>query len=228
MSSICLPLHQSLSNQSVSNENGSNENGSNENGSNENCLLFVPLDDVTGLPFPLNSNLVLKLLMVSSYVFTLVAGTRIRFQIISFVKCPESNVGPINQLIWLDQIFGLFASVILVARIVFLLSPVPIGSFLDGQVCDWINLTGGIYTGGGIMWGMHIALFRVLFIKAQKFIKLYVGINNLLNVMIFHGFFQVIFYTVSLHLVDNQVGTLKMCTHESFEDQKIMEEFMVS
>jgi hypothetical protein len=73
------------------------------------------------------------------------------------------------------------------------------------------------------MWGMHIALFRVLFIKAQKFVKLYVGINNLLNIMIFHGFFQVIFYTVSLHLVDNQVGTRKMCTHESFEDQKIME-----
>ncbi len=93
MSSICLPLHQSLSNQSVSNENGSNENCSNGNGSNENCILFVSLDDVTGLPFPLNSNLVLKLLMVSSYVFTLVAGTRIRFQIISFVKCPESSVG---------------------------------------------------------------------------------------------------------------------------------------
>jgi hypothetical protein len=65
---------------------------------------FYLFDDVTGLPFPLNLHPILSLIYLIFLVFILVEGTRLRLKIIAFLNSPESNIGPINFLIWLDQV----------------------------------------------------------------------------------------------------------------------------
>jgi hypothetical protein len=67
------------------------------------CADFIPLDDISSLPFPLNSHPLFQLIYLASLVFALVEGTRLRLKIIAYLNSSESNIGPINFLIWLDQ-----------------------------------------------------------------------------------------------------------------------------
>jgi hypothetical protein len=67
------------------------------------CVDFTPFDDVSSLPFPLNSHPLFQLIYMTALVFALVEGTRLRQKIIAFLNSSESNIGPINFLIWLDQ-----------------------------------------------------------------------------------------------------------------------------
>jgi hypothetical protein len=50
----------------------------------------------------------LKVGLFLLYLATLVQGSRLRLVIISYINSPESNLGPINRLIWIDQINGVF------------------------------------------------------------------------------------------------------------------------
>jgi hypothetical protein len=85
MAAICLPVP------------------SGSNNSTFDFVNFYLYDDVTGLPFPLNLHPILSLIYLIYLVFIMVEGTRLRLKIIAFINSPESNIGPINFLIWLDQ-----------------------------------------------------------------------------------------------------------------------------
>ena len=67
---------------------------------------FPPFPDEIGLPFPLNCNAAVKYSLVALFTMTLIQGTRLRRVIVRFMMSPEANLGPINILIWLDQING--------------------------------------------------------------------------------------------------------------------------
>jgi len=56
------------------------------------------------LPFPLNLDPIWKCAFAISLLATLIEGTKLRRLIILFINSPESNVGPINYLIWVDQV----------------------------------------------------------------------------------------------------------------------------
>ena len=67
---------------------------------------FVPFDDDIGLPFPLNTHPIVRFLLATSLLFVLVYGTHLRIKIFSFLWSSEANQGPINTLIWIDQVTG--------------------------------------------------------------------------------------------------------------------------
>jgi hypothetical protein len=71
------------------------------------------------------------------------------------------------------QVYGLLSAPIIIARIVFLLAPFPVSSISSGagSFCKFLNFVGGLYVAGSYMWGCCIAVFRVLFVKAQTFLK---------------------------------------------------------
>ena len=73
----------------------------------ENCTSFIPFDDVIGLPFPLNTHPALKYFLLVLTIVVLVQGTRLRLKIRTYLRSPESNLGPINILIATDQFAGL-------------------------------------------------------------------------------------------------------------------------
>jgi len=68
---------------------------------------------------------------------------------------------------------------------------------------------------------------RVLFIKGQTFIKVQIGITNLRNIMVVIGSLIIIIYTVAFSIVDKEVPTTKLCTHESNDDLQIKLQYMV-
>jgi len=68
------------------------------------------------------------------------------------VNSSESNLGPINVLIWFDQVNGMILALAIVARIVFLVSPDPLISTFGEFFCKMTNLIGGLYVGGGYVW----------------------------------------------------------------------------
>ena len=66
---------------------------------------FQPFSDEIGLPWPLH-NSVLKYILAALFLLCLIQGTKLRSVIVSYMMSAEANLGPINTLIWLDQLNG--------------------------------------------------------------------------------------------------------------------------
>ena len=76
---------------------------------NFSCVIaFQPFSDEIGLPFPLYLNCAIKYSMVALFLFVLIQGTRLRTVIVRFMMSADTNVGPINILIGLDQLNGVY------------------------------------------------------------------------------------------------------------------------
>jgi hypothetical protein len=134
-------------------------------------IQFHPIPDDEGLPFPLSLNTYWKIVLVILYLLTLYKGTQLRVIIISYIHSPESNLGPINYLIWVDQINSCILSLTILTRIVYMILPFPLSSVVPLDVCQFFTFVGLYHMGGTYMWGTCIAVFRVLFVTAQSYLK---------------------------------------------------------
>ena len=166
--------------------------------------------------------------MASSLVLTLILGARLRTVIFDFIKSPETKLGPINSLILIDQINSMFLATSIVMRITFILSPMAMHTVLGEEYCNVANFVGALYIGGSYVWSSYIALFRVLYIKAQNWLKLNIGIRNLLSLMIVAGIAQLVPFAFLLLLHDNENSTRKMCFHLSDSDLEIIDSYQVN
>ena len=107
-------------------------------------------------------------------------------------RSPETKLGPINYLIVMDQINGLFLAVSIVMRITFIASPMPMSSVAGHYFCNVANLAGAVYIGGSYIWSSYIALFRVLFIKAKDLFGVDLEVNSFLLGMLTTGAFLLV------------------------------------
>ena len=85
-------------------------------------------------------------------VIVLSLGLYLRLKILSYFYLPETKPLPINFLLWLDQINGLFFSAILSLTIAALVLPFPIRDFLGDEFCVWVRIPAGIHLSGTIVW----------------------------------------------------------------------------
>ena len=193
---------------------------------NRSFIRFYPLSKKEGLPFPLHLDLAWKCLLTISLVFTLIYGCKLRRIIISFILSPETKLGPINYLILMDQLNGALLAVSIVLRIMFIVSPTPLSSILGNQFCKFSNFTGALYIGGSYNWSCLIAVYRVLYIRCQNWMKTQIGVRNLLYLMIFVGTTQILLFA-SLFQNDERNSTMKLCSHLSIEDLAIMDTYKV-
>ena len=198
---------------------------SKENASN--LLSFSPLSDQDGLPFPLYLHPAWKVVLAISILLTLIEGTRLRLIIIDYLKSPERKLGPINYLIWVDQINSFFFGINAVFRIVFFLSPEPIGILLGSQFCDISHLIAVVSLAGSYTWGCYIALFRVLFIKCQNWLTNTIGIKNMLCTMLCIGTTQIFSFAAIFFYIDEESFVRKICFHLSLNDLTIKQDFQV-
>ena len=83
-----------------------------------------------------NNNLSFRLINSLNPIFVSVWDS------ISFIQSPESSLGPINYLIWIDQISGFCLFPMLLARIVVILSPVPLSAILNEDFCKMVSIFG--------------------------------------------------------------------------------------
>jgi hypothetical protein len=195
--------------------------------SNRTVIHFLPLSDSDGLPFPLNLYFHWRIILAFLFLVVLLKGAKLRLTIVSFIKSPETKLGPINYLILMDQINGLFLALNIIFRIGFVLSPEPMSKLLGIELCYLANFSGAIYIGGGCIWSCYIALFRVVFIKGQTFLKKIISIKSLLHFLIFFGGIQIVVFAISFLILDDKNSTMKMCTHSSNMDIEIMEAYRV-
>ncbi len=89
-------------------------------------ILTIHLIEKPLLPFPLYLNCYLKLFLTLILLATLIKGIQLRCLILSFVTWKESNGKPINYLICKDQINALCWAFFIIARIAFMISPIPV------------------------------------------------------------------------------------------------------
>ena len=181
-----------------------------------------------GLPFPMHLQIHWKLLIATSLLITLVQGARLRKVIFSFINSPEAGLGPINYLIWVDQVNRILPVFYISMRIFFILSPISINQILGPFACTLTEFVAATYLFGSCYWNCSIAVFRVLFTKAQTWLTRTVGIRSMLVGMLVTGFGAILtgaFLSISY---DNHSALRKMCSHHSTEYLEIKEAYMVN
>ena len=77
------------------------------------------------------------------------------------------RLGPINSLIWIDQLNGLNLAYCLLTRMAFIVSPVPLSSLLGQNFCKFSCFVAYLYITGSFVWSCFIAVYRVLYIKSH-------------------------------------------------------------
>ena len=135
------------------------------------------------LPFPINLSDPMKNTLCSLLVIILITGLILRIQICCYIQSRDAKRTPINVLLWLDQLNGLFLSCIIVLMIVALALPFSIQSFLGNEFCHWVRLPSGLHLSGSVTWScltgeqnrnsLKFWFGTVLFILLSKY---YVGI----------------------------------------------------
>ena len=63
------------------------------------------LDSTKRLPFPLNLNFHSRIFIALFFIIVLTIGIYLRKTIFDYLKSPETKLGPINFLIWIDQVW---------------------------------------------------------------------------------------------------------------------------
>ena len=197
------------------------------NVTNNDYINFKVLDDQEGLPFPLYLNTHWKLLIVTSLLITTIQGVRLRKIIMSYINSPEAGLGPINYLIWVDQINGILPVFYITMRIVFILSPISGNELFGPFACKLAEFVAAVFIGGSCYWNCSIAVFRVLFVRAQMWLTKTVGIKTMLVAMLLFGFGLILTFAF-LTITHDRTGVLrKMCFYQSSADLDIMEAYEV-
>ncbi len=122
--------------------------------------MFYPLEEKLSLPFPLNLHFGWRIMITLTQLLTLIFGIKLRAIIFSYLLCPESKMGPIDSLIWMDQMTGVFLAVGIILRMCAINSPVPLSQIFGTNFCKWIGLPSILYVCGDIIWNCLIALYR--------------------------------------------------------------------
>ena len=139
---------------------------------NHTLFTFLPISQTNGLPFPLYLNFLWKIIISSIQLCVLFVGIKLRVLILRYMLSTETR-RPINSLIWIYQINGIFLGIGLIFKIILILSPVPLGHMIGESFCDWLTLPGCIYIVGVTLWSSFIAFFRIVYIKAQRWLKVH-------------------------------------------------------
>ena len=194
-------------------------------GRNE-TIFFKSFEFKDGLPFPLYLSLELKLSLAVILFIALIFGIRLRGFIFKYLRSPDTK-GPVNYLIWVDQVNGFLLGVVIVLKIVLTVSPIPLSLIFNETFCEWIDLPGCMYIVGATVWTSFIAFFRIIFIKAQNWLKFRVGEKRLLRLLLGLGtFFHVGGGLLFAALDDNSVVG-KMCLHYSTQEMEILHNHQV-
>ena len=190
---------------------------------NETLLNFDLASFGNEQPFPLSENWLVQLIILILMLVVFCFGLKYRFLIIRYLMSPECK-GPINALIWADQMNGIFLGLGILLKMAFLLSPLPLATVLGDGFCAWAGVPISLYVSGAGSWSCAIALFRVFILKGTPLINESV----LLRILYF--------ISLAIHLgcgsLMARYGEItapgKLCFHFTESENEIMEHYKVS
>ena len=195
--------------------------------SQNQTTVFTQFPDEDGLPFPLYLPLHWKLFISSLLLISLVVGLQLRLIIFSFLRSPESNLGPINYLIWVDEANGVINAVVIVVRIAMIHSTHPLNAVFGHKFGQTVGLLSCIYNSGCCFWGFYISFYRVMYITNQNWLIKTVGAKRLLKILVCFGTAQVIILSFFYNEFDAKGSIIKSSDHTSTTDIDIFSSYEV-
>ena len=188
-------------------------------------LIFNFTED---FPFPLSMKYPVRVTFGIIILLIIIGGLACRRMILKYLRSPDAKLNEINSLIWIDQICSLvFGTFNLIYGSITLILPVSLRSIMGSQFCDWIPLGPCINLTGNIIWSTLIAVYRILYIKAQNWVAYKVGTKLLLKLLIFYGFFLQLALSMAIFYFDDESLVGKICNHFTSDDLEIFQEYRV-
>jgi len=185
-------------------------------------VTFKPFDNYEAFPFPLYLNFGFKALLSAFSMLIFFFGIKQRIFIFRYLKTVDTKK-PMNILILIDQINGLLLGFGIIFKIIAILSPVPLSNLFGNSFCQLTALPGCMYTVGKIVWSCFVALLRIVYIKAQSWLKFTIGEKSLVYPMLLFGVTLVLSVAFLLVKFDNKNAVKKICLHHSDKYIDILE-----
>ena len=113
-----------------------------------------------------------------------------------------------------------FASTVLILK-------VSLKSLFGSSFCNVVPLAGCINLTGYIIWSSLVAIYRILYIKAQNWVKYRVGERRLLRYFIVLGLLLQTVLSIVIYYFDDESLVSKACNHFSAEDVEILQQYHV-
>jgi hypothetical protein len=185
-------------------------------------LAFTPFTQEYGLPFPLYLPFQWKLAISVSLLFSVLMGLKFRLIIFSYLRSPENSSGPINYLIWVDEVNGLIYSVVVVVRIALIHSAVPLNTIFGNNFGRIVGFISCCYNGAGCIWSFLIALYRIIFIMAQNWCFKTIGAKTFVKALVWFGALQAVLLSYFFNEFDTKGSIPKSSFHLSTSDMDIL------
>ena len=196
----------------------------------QNVSIPVYVKDVNdNLTFPLSLPYIWRVVFATYNLFILISGLKIRHIILKFLHSQDTKVNKINKLIYFNllsgTLFGTFNIIIAVAAI---LMTNPLSVVINEHLCLLNKLSASFSVHGSYIWSCLIAIGRILYIKAQNWIKYKIGESNLFGVLFMVGLSIQIFLSIYISYVDDGGSAWKICTQYSQENIDAINDYRVS
>ena len=150
--------------------------------------------------------------------YDLLGFSRYRTIIFSYLRSPETKMGVINILIWLDQVNGIFLGLSLIAKAVLNIYPFPVNEVFGTRFCEWFDLPVCMYLVGSFLWSSITAMYRIMYIKGSKYFDVKKNEKKLLIICLTFGFSLHVPLSLWLTKFDYWSSFEKLCTHQSNEE----------
>jgi len=106
--------------------------------------LFLTDANTTTPPFPFNLPYHYRVTIAIMMAINFAAGAYLRLIIMKYLRESGTKMGPINLLIWMDQLNGIFLALNIAGRIVAFLIPFPLSLLTGDKFCTWSPLPGNV------------------------------------------------------------------------------------
>ena len=178
-------------------------------------------------PFPIGLSISLRLIIVAMLLVTLTVGIALRKQIINYLNFYSAKQKPVNFLIWIEHCNEMLSCVIITHGIFVLIYPYPPRKVFGDKFCHWFQLIPAVVLTGSVVWSCLLALYRIIYIKFETFVKFGIGERRLLLMFVFIGITLQAVSSYSLFISDEENLTVKLCNHYSTEDIQILKMYKV-
>ena len=184
-------------------------------------------DENNSLPFPLNLNVIWRWLISAILAGIFVQGVRLRLKIVAYIKSPDTKLNETNILFCLDQVNGLFLAIMITCGIIFIILTEPAAKVIDPNICYFNGANQGLYMSGTFIWRCFIAIYRVLFIKAQRWLTGKMGASKMLGLMLAIGLIFMIGFTIVSVTSDRYSYSKRNCNRWSDNTLDIIKTYQV-
>ena len=196
----------------------------------QNISVPVYVQDVNERrPFPLCLTYFWRVVFATFYFFILISGLKSRQIIFKFLHNQDTKCNPINRLIYFNLLTGtLFGTLNLIIAIAAFLMTNPLSVTFNENICILNKLAASFSVHGSYIWTCLIAVCRILYIKAQNFIKYRIGESNLLYILLTIGLSIQTILSISVANTDDGGSSWKICTHHSQENIDAIYDYKVN